>query len=132
MSNASASQILEFRALLQRQREIAATGDLARFHEADEGFHAAIARVARYEGIWDMIRRVKLQVDRYRQLTLPQEGRPELVIREHAAVIDAMEKGDADAAVQAMEEHLGKLQLDIDVFAGKWPDYFIHDRRIGD
>ncbi len=132
VDRASPSQILEFRAMIQRQSEIAETGDLARFHRADEEFHAALAKAAGFEGIWDLIRQVKIQVDRYRQLTLPEEGRPAKVIAEHAAVIDAMEAGDADEAIRAMEEHLGKLQLDIDVFVEKWPGYFIHDRELAD
>lgn len=130
VERATASQIIEFRALLQRQREVAETGDLSLFHQADEEFHAAFASVAGFEGIWEIIRSVKVQVDRYRHLTLPQEGRTEMVIREHTAVIDALEARDTERAVKAMEDHLGKLQLDIAVFGETWPDYFIHDRQL--
>ena len=132
VQHATPSQVLEFRARLQRQREIADTENLEEFHAEDEAFHAAFASVAGYPGIWEIIRTVKIQVDRYRQLTLPQEGRLEMVIREHTEVIDAMEERDADRAVQAMENHLDKLQLDIEVFGQKWPDYFIHDRPLDD
>ncbi len=124
---ATPSQILELRALIERQRETAAAGDREAFHRADEAFHAAIAAAAGYPGIWDMILQVKVQVDRYRRLTLPQEGRMELIVGEHAAVVEAMAAGDGEAAVRAMEEHLDKLQLDIAVFRDLWPDYFVHD-----
>jgi len=130
VEHATASQILEFRALIERQREVAAGGDLARFHRVDEEFHAAFAEAAGYRGIWELIKQVKVQVDRYRQLTLPQEGRTQMIIDEHTAVVDAMAAGDADAAVRAMEEHLDKLQLDIEVFKEMWPDCFIHDREL--
>lgn len=126
------SVVLEFRAMIERQREIAATGDPVRFHQADEDFHAAFAKVAGYEGIWEMILQVKLQVDRYRQLTLPQEGRIAMVITEHESVVDAMEAGDGEAAVHAMQDHIDKLRLDIQVFREMWPDYFIHDRALDD
>lgn len=130
VERATPSQVIEFRALLQRQRELADSGDFERFHQADEDFHAAFAAVAGFEGLWEMIRSIKIQVDRYRKLTLPQEGRLEMVIREHTEVINAMEAGDADRAMRAMEDHLDKLQLDIDVFGKTWPDYFIHDREL--
>ncbi|WP_121062440.1 GntR family transcriptional regulator [Chachezhania antarctica] len=117
---------------LARQRMLADRGELAPFHAADEAFHAALATMAGYPGIWDIIRTLKIQVDRYRQLTLPQEGRLEMVIREHTAVVDAIEAGDADTAARAMEEHLDKLQLDIEVFGQDHPEYFIHDRAVDD
>ncbi|MDK3074352.1 GntR family transcriptional regulator [Sedimentitalea sp. JM2-8] len=130
VERATPSQVLEFRARLERQREIARKNDLKTFHAEDEAFHAAFASVAGYPGIWEIIRTVKIQVDRYRQLTLPQEGRLDMVIREHKEIVDALESGDADRAVKSMEVHLDKLQLDIEVFGQTWPDYFIHDREI--
>ncbi len=127
---ATPDRVTEFRAMLDRQRQIAAGGDLERFHRADEDFHASIAEAAGYPGIWDLIQQIKLQVDRYRQLTLPLEGRMDLIVAEHGDIVDAMESGDPDAAGQAMETHLDKLQLDIQVFQEMWPDYFIHDSDI--
>lgn len=130
VQRASDAQIADLRGQLEEQRNLAAAGDLERFHAADEAFHASIAQVAGYPGIWDIIRTLKIQVDRYRQLTLPQEGRLDMVLREHTAVVDAMAVGEADRAARAMEEHLDKLQLDIEIFGQTWPDYFIHDRKI--
>lgn len=130
VQRATPDQIAELRELLAEQTALAGTGDLAKFHAADEAFHAAIAEVAGYPGIWDIIRSLKIQVDRYRQLTLPQEGRLDKVLREHTAVVDAMAVGEADRAARAMEEHLDKLQLDIEIFGQTWPDYFIHDRKL--
>ncbi|MGR3660211.1 MAG: GntR family transcriptional regulator [Paracoccaceae bacterium] len=129
-AKATPSQILEFRAMIERQREISATNDAEAFHRADEDFHAAFATIGNYRGIWDLIRQVKVQVDRYRRLTLPQSGRMDMIIQEHEAVVDALAEGDADLAVQNMELHLDKLQLDIAVFRDLWPKYFIHDIEI--
>ncbi|KUP91512.1 transcriptional regulator NanR [Tritonibacter horizontis] len=124
---ATQSAVLELRALVERQREIVTPEDLPRFHQVDEDFHAMLAKMAGYNGIWELVRQIKLQVDRYRHLTLPQEGRVGMVIKEHAAVVDAIERGDTVAAAEAMETHLDKLQLDIKVFRELWPDYFVHD-----
>ena len=122
---ATPDHIVDLRDHLGQHRTLADKGALAEFHAEDEAFHAALAAVAGYPGIWDIIRTLKIQ------LTLPQEGRLEMVIREHTAVVDAIEAGDADTAVRAMEEHLDKLQLDIEVFGRDWPDYFIHDHPLG-
>lgn len=131
VDHASPSHILELRAIVEKQREIGTNIDTDAFHQADESFHAKIATIGGYDGIWALIRQVKVQVDRYRHMTLPQEGRLALIVDEHSKIVDAIESGDADQAVKSMEIHLDKLQLDIAVFRDLHPDYFIHDKEIG-
>src|SRR5260221_5405566 len=63
---ATSSQILTLRSVLERQREANAARYSAAFHQGDELFHATIAGVAGYPGIWKFIQQVKAQVDRYR------------------------------------------------------------------
>ena len=123
----SESQVMELRAIIQRQKEMADSGDEEAFHRADEDFHSGIAQAASFPGIWDMVVQMRIHVERYRRLTLPQAGRMHVVVGEHAAVLDAIAAGDADAAIVHMKEHLDKLTLDIAVFRDLWPDYFIHD-----
>jgi DNA-binding GntR family transcriptional regulator len=129
---ATESQLMEMRALIQRQKEMAELGDEEAFHRADEDFHAAIAAAGRYPGIWDMIQNIRVQVERYRRLTLPQTGRMAMVVAEHAAVVDAIADRNPDLAVRRMNEHLNKLRLDITVFRDQWPDYFIYDQSLED
>ncbi len=127
---ASESQIMEMRAIIQRQRETAEAGEEQAFHHADDAFHAAIAAAGRLPGIWDMIQQIKIQFERYRRLTLPQPGRMMLVVGEHSDVLDAIARRDADEAVRCMTVHLNKLKLDTAVFRDLWPDYFIYDPTI--
>jgi len=124
-ARATKSQLMELRAVIQREQELAEAGDEQAFHDADNAFHAGIASAGGYPGIWTMIEKIRVQVERYRRLTLPQKGRMRLVVTEHAAVLDAIEHGDADAAVAAMDNHLNKLQIDIETFQDLWPNYFI-------
>jgi DNA-binding GntR family transcriptional regulator len=129
---ASESEIMSLRALIQRQKERADAGDDGGFHQADDDFHAAIAAAARYPGLWSIIRQIRVQVERYRRLTLPQPGRMHMVVAEHGRVVDAIDAREPDGAVRAMHEHLDKLQIDIAVFRDLWPDYFIIDGSIED
>jgi len=110
---ATTSQILSLQAILQRQREADAADDRDAFHQADEHFHATIADVAGYPGIWTLIQQVKVHVDRFRQLTLPQKGRMTQVIAEHELVLAAIEAHDPGKAGIAMEKHLERLLGDI-------------------
>jgi DNA-binding GntR family transcriptional regulator len=123
-SRASISDLMTIRVLLQRQSEAAAAGDEAAFHEADEDFHAAIAAAAGYPDIWDLVKQVKVEVDRYRRLTLPQPGRMMRVHGDHAAVADALEARDPEAASRAMAAHLDTLELSLEEIRRTYPDYF--------
>jgi DNA-binding GntR family transcriptional regulator len=121
---ATASQILSLHAILQRQREADTAGDRDAFHQADELFHAAIADVAGYPGIWTLIQQVKVHVDRFRQLTLPQTGRMTQVIAEHEGILAAIEAHDPARAGIAMEKHLERLLGDISAAQTVNPEYF--------
>jgi DNA-binding GntR family transcriptional regulator len=110
---------------LDMQRRVEARGDRDRFHAADEAFHAAIAETAGHPGIWRFIEQVKIQVDRYRRLTLPVPGRMRLVLGEHAAVVAAIEAHDPPAAAAAMAAHLEGLRASIGDVRDLNPDYFV-------
>ena len=123
------SQIIALLAQLERQREASRAGDRNAFHHADEAFHGAIAEAAGYRGIWTLVEQVKVHVDRYRRLTLPQEGRMTRAIREHAAIAAAIESRDGARAAQAMGLHLDGLLADIPNIRRRNPDYFAADAR---
>ena len=123
------SQIIALLAHLERQREASRAGDRDAFHQADEAFHGAIAEAAGYRGIWALVEQVKVHVDRYRRLTLPQEGRMARAIREHAAIAAAIESGDGMRAALAMGVHLDGLLADLPDIRRLNPDYFADDAR---
>lgn len=129
---ADRKQLAAAREIIAHQHELAETGDEETFHDSDDDFHAALAAMARYPGIWNIIKQIRVQVERYRRLTLPQDGRMLLVAQEHESVLDAIAAGQADKAVARMDEHLDKLQLDISIFRDIWPDYFICDLELED
>ena len=92
--------------------------------ETDELFHATVADVAGYPGIWKFIQQVKVHVDRYRRLTLPQLGRIPKVITEHEAVLTAIEAHDPERARRAMEVHLESLLDNISATQHINPEFF--------
>ncbi|OAS26516.1 GntR family transcriptional regulator [Methylobacterium platani] len=103
---------------------VADKDDHEAFHQADEAFHAGVARAAGHPGIWRLVQQVKVQVDRFRRLTLPQAGRLDRVVAEHGAVRDAIAARDPEAAARRMGAHLDGLLADLGGIAGLNPDYF--------
>lgn len=129
---ASRSQVFGLHAVLEQQREHAGQGNMQRFHQADEMFHKSIADIGRLPRLWQMVQEVKLQVDRFRRLTLPEPGRMTMAIEEHASVVHAIEQNLPDQARAAMDQHLSGLQLHIENVVNAHPEYFIHDADLND
>jgi DNA-binding GntR family transcriptional regulator len=132
VAQASRSQLIELRAIIARTHEAAEARDTEAFHRADEAFHEAVATAARHPGVWTLVKQVKLQVDRFRRLTLPLEGRMALVVVEHEAVLRAIEDRNADAAAEAMGSHIEGLPIGLDDIRRFNPDYFLEDAARGD
>jgi len=111
--------------LLMQQQLMADLADTGAFHEADEGFHEAIAQIGGYRSLGRLLRQVKLQINRARRLTLPVEGRMEHVIAEHRRIREGIATHDVEAASAAMREHLSVVIPDVAWLRRQYPDYFI-------
>ncbi|SHG62060.1 DNA-binding transcriptional regulator, GntR family [Cognatishimia maritima] len=129
---AARSQILELHVFLERQQEFADLNDMEGFHLADESFHKQIAIVGRLPGLWTFAQQVKLQMDRFRRLTLPEPGRMYMALEEHRAIAAAIEAGEPDHASLEMDRHLTGLQLHIKKVVQSHPDFFIVDTDLDD
>lgn len=131
---ATKSQLLSLYACLEKFNEAIAASDFHALHHVDEEFHHLIAQIGRLPGLWTLVQQVKVQIDRYRCLTLqfPEEGRADKVAQEHLAIVKAIESRDEIAAMAAMEAHLTELQHHFSIGIALYPDYFIHDIDLAD
>jgi DNA-binding GntR family transcriptional regulator len=116
---------------LERQEIASSAGDREAFHQADEDFHSAIAEAAGHPRVWGLVQTVKIQLDRYRRLTLPVPGRMATVIAEHRPILAALRARDPERAAAAMASHLEALRGFADArFIPS--DYLVDDRRDGE
>jgi len=112
------------RAILEEQAVAIAGSDFHAFHRTDEKFHATLAEMSGYPGVWPIIQQAKTQMDRYRQLTLPMEGRMAGVLEEHRAVVEAIEARDPARARAAMLEHLDHVMPVLEITRQLRPEFF--------
>jgi len=116
---ADAAAIEEIKAVEEQFEEEIRNGDLHSIVEADTRFHAAIAAAGGNRKLIEINREMEDQVNRYRYETDKiVETRPDLV-REHTAVIKAIEAGDPEAAGIAARAHVTRQ---VDVFLKKFPE----------
>lgn len=132
-SRAGADGVARLRAVLAEQEAAISANDLRGFHRADEGFHALLAELSGYPGVWPIIQQAKTQMDRYRQLTLPLEGRMAGVLDEHRAVVDAIAAQDPERARAALLDHLDHVMPVLEVTRKLRPEFFTAqlDQRAG-
>ncbi len=109
---ASKSQLLALATIVEQQREAAEANDRGAFHRADEAFHAKIAEIGGFPGIWRQVLQVKVQVDRYRRMTLSQEGRMAQVIADHERILAGIAASAPEEAAAGMVVHLDAVLSD--------------------
>lgn len=110
--------VTELEDLIGRMRQILREDRLADYLEADDAFHAAIARISGYPRIWKFIGLAKVQLDRLRQLSAPVPGHLAEVTEQHAAIAQALARRNATQAELAMRIH---LDSSFDVMAALYP-----------
>lgn len=91
---------------IARMRVILAENRFEDYLEEDDAFHAMIARISGYPRIWKFITLAKVHLDRMRQLSAPVPGHLADVTEQHAAIAQALQRGNALQAELAMRIHL--------------------------
>jgi len=94
------------RLILIRQRRAANEGREEDFIDLDEQFHLKIAEEARLPILYGFLSQLRGFVRLMRVGTARHPGHMNEVIAEHEALVDALERHDADAAVAALSLHL--------------------------
>ncbi|MGB3876900.1 transcriptional regulator NanR [Shinella zoogloeoides] len=103
-TRATAEQIAELRALLEKQKQ--SLGDPDAFIDADMEFHQCIARISG-NPIFAAVSGAMLGwLKSYHTEMLIWTGRENFTLAEHEEIIRAIENGNADLAEKAMIKHL--------------------------
>jgi len=104
----------QLRLLVLRQRRAAAQGNHEAFLGLDESFHLKIADAAHLPILYGVLSQLRGFV-RVARLGIERPGTVlSEVTSEHDALIDALERRDADAAVEALLVHLNKTDYGVE------------------
>lgn len=123
-SKAAPEDISNLFALIDDQAQAATLGDNVAFLRLDEKFHQTIARSAGCEDAWRVIEGLKAQMDRVRYLSLPQATPLSTILKQHKAIADAIQEGDAGQAADSMRAHLGEILNSLPRLATEHSDLF--------
>ncbi|MDQ2851795.1 MAG: GntR family transcriptional regulator [Actinomycetota bacterium] len=121
---ADADNCSTLRLLLGRQEEAHASGDLEKFFVADEEFHREIFKLSGHDGSWPVVERMKLQLNRVRRLSLPEEDTIRALIEEHRLIATALEDRDVARGRAHVSAHARRVMEDAPHLQRIHPAYF--------
>lgn len=110
--------------ILQRQETALRGQDYHMFRKEDEQFHLAIATGAGCTLAWSVIADVKAHIDRVCNLQLRKLESLDKLIREHEAIIEAIDQRNPDKAIAAMRTHLNGILSDLPRIEADNPELF--------
>ena len=120
----AAAVAARLRGLIRQQAALARAGEHQAFTEADHAFHRTLYDAADVPDLWALVRRHGGHIDRLRRLHLPVAGKMREIVAHHGAIVDAVERGSAAAAEEAMRAHLSRSLDFVDALVDRHPDYF--------
>jgi|GEM_PF-48065 len=115
--------IARLRASIAKQTLLADSEDYSEFVEADQAFHRQMYEAANIPDLWTMVRRHSGHLDRLRALHVPIPGKARAVLRDHAAIVEAIAAGDPVAAQEALRAHLSNTLSHLDDIRERFPHY---------
>jgi DNA-binding GntR family transcriptional regulator len=115
--------IAQLRATIARQTELLDLKNYEQFSLLDQAFHRQMYEAAGVPQLWDLVRRLSGHIDRLRRLHLPVEGKTMAVVRDHTEIVDAIDKGDVEAAQAALRKHLSGTLSQIDQIRSSHPSF---------
>ena len=109
---------------LNQQRTAIERKQLNDFFQLDDEFHQKLAQIADCQLAWDTIENLKATMDRLRYMSLDHVSPPEMLLRQHQDIFDALEKRDADAVDNAMTRHLQEISGSVKLISQENRDWF--------
>ncbi len=116
--------IAKLRSLIRQMGALADLQEYEAFNLADQLFHRTMYEAAGVVDLNDLVKQQGAHIDRLRRLHLPVAGKMDEILSEHAAIVDAIEAGDPDAAQKALRAHLSRSLQFVDTLKERFPQYF--------
>jgi DNA-binding GntR family transcriptional regulator len=99
-------QFEELTALNRAMEEHAKRGEVARFFDANLAFHERLLEACGNQKLQELYQQLLGQLGRYRMRSLSLRGNMQRSVSEHATILRAARRGDAERAAQLMSEHI--------------------------
>lgn len=117
-------QLTELRRNLRVQEALVADGDISGFYKLDAEMHELILSFTGFKRLAQIAETSWLQVNRARQMILPNDDRIRETLAEHKRILAALEARDPKAAREAVRAHLRQLIAYLEPLEDAHPELF--------
>ena len=110
--------------ILTYQNTAVKAKDVGEFYALDVRFHTMLFDCLAMRRVAEVVEASRAQLERTRRVLLPTPGRNQATLREHRAIIAALEGRDPAKAAAAMGAHLDQGMSELRKFAAAQPELF--------
>lgn len=110
---AGAADVAAMSDVLERAKQATAKGNTEQLVLLDRDFHACLARASRNPVLEDLLGKLHERSLRYWFISLTAQSQRRAVQREHADILEAVRRRDADAAETAARTHLESFHASV-------------------
>lgn len=125
MMNFTDLQKLELQNIIQKQEIANLQSNFQLFFKSDDTFHEFFYKSTNHLTVWDWLKQMNIQFDRFRFLSLNLEKSAwEHLIEEHKAILAAVINGQTSKVETLVSNHLHLAIEEKNELVKKFPDYF--------
>lgn len=124
---ATASQIEMLEENLAQQQSCISKSDTFGFFNVDDDFHKLLCEIAQCGLAWEIIDSNKATVDRVRYLLLSSITPPEILISQHATILEMIKNKKSEEASEAMKKHLNEINDSVSRIYQDHEHWFLDD-----
>jgi DNA-binding GntR family transcriptional regulator len=116
IQNVTDSDIKRLEEILEKQRLAVEKEDVVGYYDLNEEFHAAIFSIAKNEFLTEMHQSLRRSSRPLSMLNMGQGNNLALSYDEHRRQVEALKKGDKEAAITAIREQEARSLKTLDIF----------------
>lgn len=123
----STEQVTRFNQILEEQKIVMHNGNFPKFLTSDDTFHRYFYIITNHSQIWEWLKRINIQFDRFRFLRLNVEGLSlERLIDEHQEILNAVKSKDINEVERLTANHMHRMLQEENSLIHAFPNYFIN------
>lgn len=114
-----------FQQILNEQRILMKEDNFLQFLTSDDDFHRYFYEITDHVRIWEWLKKINIQFDRFRFLRLKVEGLSwEGLVEDHEAILKAVMSKDITEVERLTANHMHRMLIEKGNLINSFPDYF--------
>lgn len=123
--NLNEEQIADLDQIIQNEKRTRENDNFPAFLESDDVFHEYFYKITNHQRVWDWLKKINIQFNRFRFLRLKvQKLSWQGLIEEHIAIYEAIKTNDVNEADRLTANHMHRMLDEEDSLIKTFPNYF--------